>query len=133
MDEKKVDLAMLAQFIPFTALCLNALEMGFLTFPGCIGPLGECDGSHESSYHTHTPTFAHILQTVTATVALVRGPQVKDSTKSETSRRHCVPQQTLRLKIQASKLKRSHSPWSLGGGAKSEKRRKSREYVTDIK
>ena len=37
------------------------------------------------------------------------------------------------LKYKASKLKRSHSPWSLCGGAKSEKRRKSREYVTDIK
>lgn len=49
MDEKKVDLVMLALFIPFTALCLNALEMEFLAFPGCIGPLWDCDGSHESS------------------------------------------------------------------------------------
>lgn len=49
MDEKKVDLVMLALLIPFTALCLNALEMEFLAFPGCIGPLWDCDGSHESS------------------------------------------------------------------------------------
>lgn len=49
MDEKKVDLVMLALLISFTALCLNALEMEFLAFPGCIGPLWDCDGSHESS------------------------------------------------------------------------------------
>lgn len=99
MDEKKVDLVMLALFIPFTALCLNALEMEFLAFPGCIGPLWDCDGNHESSGHTHTQTFAHILQTIAATAVLVRGPQVKDSTKSETSLWHRHSQQTLRLKV----------------------------------